>query len=121
MYHDKGMSLREIGNEVGVHGSTIKRWMDKKGIPTRPSPQEKPPQHILEHPTGYEQIRHYGKDKKSGVYIHQLIVIANGADPEKVFSSGQYHVHHKSGHPLDNRPENLELLTREEHNAIHGR
>ena len=29
-------------------------------------------------------------------------------------------VHHKNGNPLDNRPDNLELVSRLEHNRLHG-
>jgi hypothetical protein len=30
------------------------------------------------------------------------------------------HVHHRNGDGLDNRPENLQLLTATEHNALHA-
>lgn len=29
-------------------------------------------------------------------------------------------IHHKNGNPLDNRPENLEILSIEEHRALHA-
>lgn len=56
---------------------------------------------------------------QSEAAIHQLLVIAEGADPHKVFSDGDYNVHHKNHIPWDNRPENVELLTKAEHNSEH--
>ena len=50
------------------------------------------------------------------VHVHQLAVIAQGADPEAVFSSGEWHVHHGNGARFDNRPSNLSLV----HGAEHG-
>ena len=68
---------------------------------------------------GYERFKSSVRGDEKSVAVHQLVIIAEGADPEKVFSGGQYHVHHKSGHTRDNRPENLELLEREEHIEKH--
>lgn len=65
--------------------------------------------------SGYERTSSGEKDTT----IHQLTVIAEGADPYKVFSGGDYNVHHKNHIPWDNRPENVELLTKAEHNSEH--
>ena len=60
------------------------------------------------------------KISRSNVRVHQLLAISEGESPEKVFSKGEYVVHHKNGVPWDNRPENIELLTNSEHSSLHA-
>jgi len=66
---------------------------------------------------GYEQIGVPYKDNT--VSIHQLTSIADGADPYKVWSDGEYVTHHKNNIPWDNRPNNLKVVAKGEHNRIH--
>lgn len=49
------------------------------------------------------------------VQEHQLVMLAEGADPEKLFSGGEWHVHHENNLSWDNRPENLSLEHSEDH------
>lgn len=47
---------------------------------------------------GYERWRDYHHSYSSGYkvcYVHQLVAIYDGADPNKVFSNGAFEVHHK--------------------------
>lgn len=37
LYIDKGLSLREVADELGCSKRTVQRWMDNHGIPTDPS------------------------------------------------------------------------------------
>lgn len=80
--------------------------------------------HTTEH--GYQYVRcRIGGDNTC--YIHQLTIIADGADPHDVFSD-QYDVHHLISPPHNfdapklDFPENLVLVPRWEHrNAeLHG-
>lgn len=71
--------------------------------------------------TGYERWTTKTPDgEQHSIYVHQLVAIADGAPPEKVFSEGEYHVHHRNNIPWDNRPENLELLDGREHLSRHS-
>jgi hypothetical protein len=53
-------------------------------------------------------------------YVHQLVAIADGADPDKVFSNGEYNVHHRNCVKWDNRPDNLELVEAGRHHCHHA-
>lgn len=72
---------------------------------------------------GYERFRTYDCERKGEVYVyvHQLVVLAHGADPREVFSGGRWHVHHRNGVKFDNRPSNLELRRADEHTRHHSR
>lgn len=67
---------------------------------------------------GYVEARTRYRGTLDRVYIHQLLAIAEGADPHDVFGGGT-HVHHHSGVEWDNRPDNVSLLTPAEHKAAH--
>lgn len=55
------------------------------------------------------------------VAVHQLLAISEGYSPYDVFdgSTGNFEVHHINEISWDNRPENIEMLTPEEHGHSH--
>ena len=116
LYHGEGMTLQEVGDELGVAGSTVRTWMEKHGIerhygnPYRVT--------IKTRKDGYVQWFNDYEGKQRTCLVHQLVAIAHGADPHKVFSGGDYNIHHKNGIPWDNRPSNLDFVTSETHQVI---
>jgi len=122
-YHGKGRSLKDIGKECDVTAATVMKWMGKFDIPRRDSTQHQrisPPSfHTI--PRGYERVSSKSDGKNDYVFVHQLIAIAEGAEPEKVFTNGDYHCHHKNEIRWDNRPENIEFLTASEHRKLHNK
>lgn len=71
---------------------------------------------------GYRRWRSWEptEGRERYVYVHQLLAIAEGADPSRVFSGGEWAVHHRNGLKWDNRPANLELREGDRHIAEHG-
>lgn len=130
MYWEEGMSSQDIGDELGCSYGAVLRWMDKHDIPRRDRLEASHLAGCLEAAqearrvpwvpytisSGYEIWR----DSKTGndVSVHQLLAIANGADPHEVFREGTV-AHHRSGHRRDNRPENIEVMERGEHTKAH--
>lgn len=112
-YHGQGRSLQDMADECGVTYPTIISWMDKYEIERRERSEW-----ALHTPAchGWSEGYEFCRSRKHEVKVHQLVAIANGADPYKLFDSeDRWHVHHKNDHPRDNRPGNIIVLTAQDH------
>lgn len=118
LYWDEGLTLEEIGDKLGCDTTTVMNWMKRLGVERIKTPMEKPAYYDTDQ-YGYERWKSKHNQRSYRVGVHQLVAIADGAEPYKVFSAGEYNVHHKNGVPWDNRPENVELLTKSEHGKHH--
>lgn len=118
MYWDEGMTLEEIGEELGCSASTISGWMQRFDIDREKLPGEKPPSHRIT-PHGYEEVRTKMDGQQYSVLIHRLLAVAEGLLSTQAYADGLLHVHHKNGVSWDNRPSNLEVMTESEHHKHH--
>lgn len=143
-YFEDGKSLYDLADQYGCSPSKIKRHFEKYGISRRSKSEaaklnEIPevlvdsgaPERVYEEMRsqpanltvtldGHLMWRIPSDEKYHAIGVHRIVALANGEDPHKVFSGGEYHVHHKNGVPWDNRPENLEVLTKSEHHSLHN-
>jgi len=121
LYFEEGLSQKEIAEKFGVVHQTISEWMNRHDInPGIEAGQfdrvERASYFVGSH--GYPNVAAWNKDKKQmeHVKVHRLLAVAKyGFDEIKGMD-----VHHKNEHRMDNRPDNIELLTPGEHMRHHG-
>lgn len=122
LYAEKRLSTHQIAERLGVAQSTIRYWLDKHGIEAREE-QSARMERLLSEPAPYE-ISHFGyamwRTKFDGdtwrLREHRLLAVAEYGFEEV----SNHDIHHKNGIPWDNRIENLQLVTPEEHGKIHS-
>lgn len=112
--YESGMTIQDIANEFGVDYRTVWQYMNKYGIRRRKK---------WEH--SYAKIPNFRTDTQgyerweSGdeqIYVHRLLAVSEfGLEAIK-----EKDIHHKSEVPWDNRPGNIEPLTRSEHKKTHS-
>lgn len=112
LYRENGWSVSDIAVKFEVSPTDVEKAIEECGLKES---QEREAVEGVSYSTlnGYTRWDH--SDPSYTVYVHQLLAISEGHDPKKVFSSGEYHIHHENGVRWDNRPENIELLTPQEH------
>lgn len=131
-YLEKENSLHDIAAECDVTGAVILKWARRFDIPRRNTTDHFKNNEVTTAyvsgdfgglPGGYirYQARVPNTDTPKSVHEHQLVMLREGADPHKVFSDGEYNIHHKNGIKWDNREENLELITATEHRKHHNK
>lgn len=123
LYHIRGLSQRQVADELDVSRDTVRYWMKKHRINSRNKSEAlrqwflHQPVPFRTNPEGHEvwhdQTGQHEWDKTAHVLHHRLLAVAMGEDVVgKV-------VHHKNGIPWDNRPSNLEVMDAGEHTSLH--
>ena len=114
-YWDRELSLKQIGELVGVTATTIQREMKELGIERRTPKTERLPK-ISHTSQGYEMLQNNHEGEHYRCLHHRLIAVSEYGFQEVCNSI----IHHKNGIPWDNRIENLETLpSRGEHREKH--
>lgn len=113
LYGEYRLPATKIQHIVEIHQSTVLRWIDKlDSVQKRPYGRKYA--NAVSYWTNHEGYESW-KENDNHVGVHRLLAVA-----EFGFNTvAGNHVHHKNGIPWDNRPENIEVLTRGEHSAKH--
>lgn len=118
LYWDEGLTLEEIGNKLGCSASTVSDWMKRLGVDREKIPEEKPPYHRWNR-DGYEEVKTKIEGVTYSIRIHRLVAVAMGELDPNDFRNPKINVHHKNGVRWDNRPDNLEVMSKSEHHSHH--
>jgi len=123
LYEEEMLSTAQIAEELDCAQSTVRNWLNRldigtrsisEGIQVRHGNLNKVPFQTQEH-RGHETWWYNYEGEATSVYVHRLLAVSEyGAD-----AVAGMHVHHKNEIPWDNRPENIELLTRGQHSEKH--
>jgi len=125
LYAEKEWPQWRCAEHFGCSENTIHNRLQRYGIPIRTTKEshrirtDEYARYSVHGGTGYPRLS--DRIARREVSVHQLTAIAGGADPYKVFSDGDYMIHHKNTYRFDNRPANLELVTESQHMATHRR
>lgn len=121
-YHVHEKTTREIGADWGCSHRTILNWLERHGIEKRPARRLGVGPDVSYYTTkaGYVHIADRHNGDIDVVKEHQLVALAMGADPYKLFSGRSgYAAHHDNGIRWDNRPENIEVMSMSDHMKHH--
>jgi transposase len=110
VYHGQEKTIEETADHFGVSWATIHRWLKRLDIQTREKSYA--PMRTTQD-KGYEMWYFSG----NRVYVHRLLAVSEYGFEEVA----NKRIHHKNGIPWDNRPGDIEPLTREEHRYEHSK
>lgn len=101
-----GLTQEEIAEKHNCSRTTVFRRRKEYSLPNLPSLRTKK--------RGDRKYYISGDDEFA---IYELVAIADGYDPHDVFDR-KTHIHHINGCVEDNRPENVVLLSSQEHGLV---
>lgn len=116
---EKRKSAAEIADEIGVSASAVNDWVNnfelRDELPIKCNFYLSSGGSM----SGYPKWTATGSGCAHQLLVHSLVMIREGADPEKVFGDNKYQIHHRNGFKCDNRASNLELVDRKKHGRHH--
>lgn len=120
-YRDNELSTYEVAEELGTSQGTISNWLNKTGLGARTQSEAQRvarASFTAADGSGHERWTVGDPDGSTTTTVHQLLAVADGADPEDVWAE-ETEVHHRTGIPWLNIEDGVEVLTAEEHRAVH--
>lgn len=120
LYHEEKMSVSEVADAVDYTTEALRRKMKSSGIErrTRGEGQRLKHQSSLTTYWGNNGRFYIRFSEYNDIYTFQLSRMSKLRDHSIEEMNGMV-VHHKNGHPADDRLDNLELVSRSEHAKKH--
>lgn len=127
-YVEKEKSSRQIAKDVGCSKDVVLRQLKQHNIRIRDTSEatslgmDKGRCGFHTSKRGYEKATTRDPERAREVGIHQLVAIAEGANPHRLFTGSKSdgnHAHHKNRIPWDNRPCNIKIMSNSEHQKEH--
>ena len=127
LYLEEELSTNEMAERLGCDDETIRMWLGRHGIELRSRSEALKGVNRVERAyfytdvNGYENLQSWGPEGKSNVRVHRLLAVSEyGFDAV----CGNV-VHHGAGAegsttPWDNRPENISVMSHEDHLSLHA-
>jgi len=123
LYVRRGLSMGEIAQKYDCSTGTVYHWIQKFDIQPRSYSESGRGKGTVNRAyfetrsTGYERWAVHIPDQGTvSVFVHRLACVAEYGFDQVV----DMDVHHKNNIGWDNRPDNLELLSHEDHMSLHA-
>jgi len=124
-YNNGKRSQKEVAKKFNVEHHTVyntfKRWRIKTGLHKRTGDKNPAWNGGMKFHNGKKMIYTPGHPHPNlhGIYVYESRLVMEKHIGR--YLKSEEIVHHKDQNPLNNEPENLQIVTRAEHNKIHGR
>lgn len=115
MYNYQNRTQKEIADVLGCSKSTISRKMKKFGIESSYNGSLHP---CFFSSDGYSSCTARTSEGRKQFYIHRLAAYAHFDGSFEEFRKRE--IHHRTKYKFDNRPENLEPVSEQQHKEIHN-
>lgn len=119
LYHEQELSAARVADELECSQQTVRHWLIQFDIDRRPwwyRTEEKPDSLQRRYPT--IESSHDG-DRRT-VLVHRFVAFAVGKMSFEELCDPNTIVHHRTNVGWDNRPENLQVMSRSEHMSLHA-
>lgn len=110
--HGTGTAMAEA---YGTNAATVYYWLNKRGLTEDPKDR---PLNMRTRALGYEEFKGESRGEQYRLLHHKLLAVAEFG--YAAVATEETVVHHINHIPWDNRPSNLTLMNRTEHNKLHA-
>lgn len=116
LYHGKELSAARVADEMGCSPQTVRHWLIEFGIERRSCSYR-----TIDTVDSIQRRYPTITGDHSTILIHRFLSYAVGKIDFQELCDPDCVIHHRTNVGWDNRPENLEPMSRSEHMSLHGK